>query len=112
MFGIISLIHVEIINKSQTWVRNTRRKNRYYKRPKKWNKQHENWIIRIKCNLNQFEKYACYTFYFTLKDESLENLITETKAQVKILKNQIAKLESELKDSKVNSYFNDSNENL
>ena len=39
-------------------------------------------------------------------------MFVEKRDQVNGLKNQIAKLESELKDSKVNSYFNDPNENL
>ncbi len=39
-------------------------------------------------------------------------MFAENEDQVKSLKKQIAKLESELKDSKVNSYLNDPNENL
>ena len=39
-------------------------------------------------------------------------MFVENEDQVNGLKNQIAELESELKDSKVNSYLNDPNENL
>ncbi len=39
-------------------------------------------------------------------------MFAENEDQVNGLKNKIEKLESELKDSKVNSNFNNSNENL
>jgi hypothetical protein len=45
-------------------------------------------------------------------EKAKESLFVENRDQVNGLKNQVEKLESELKDSKVNSNFDDLNENL
>ncbi len=45
-------------------------------------------------------------------EKAKESLLLENKDQENGLKNQIEKLKSELKDSKVNSNLNVSNENL